>query len=44
MLFLTVILFPKNIQGNFTLRLPFKKNEMTVAPLNYTSQFKLNYR
>ena len=44
MFHLTLTLFLKNIQSNLTLRLVFKKIEMTIAPLNYPTQFKLNYR
>ena len=44
MLLLTVILFRKNIQSNFTLTLVCKKNEITIAPVNYTNQFKLKYQ
>ena len=44
MFHLTLTLFFENIQSNFTLRLVFKKIEITIAPVNYTSQFKLKYR
>ena len=44
MLVLTVTLLPENIQSNFTLRLLFKKVQIEIAPWNYTSQLKLNYR
>ena len=36
--FLTVVLFPKNIQSNFTLSMPLKKIEMTIPTVNYISQ------
>ena len=41
---LTLTLFPKNIQSNFTLRLVCKKSKITIATMNCTSQFKLKYR
>ena len=41
---LTLTLFIKNIQSRFTLRLVCKKIEITIAPVNYNSQFKLKYR
>ena len=44
MLLLTDILFRKNIQSDFTLRLVCKKNEITITSANYRSQFKLKYR
>ena len=40
---LTLTLFPKNIQSDFTLRLVCKKSKITIATMNYTSQFKLKY-
>ena len=43
MFLLTVILFPKNIGSNFTLRLSFKKIGMTIAAVDYIRQYKLNF-
>ena len=34
---LTLTLFPKKIQSNFTLRLVCKKIEITIGPVNYAS-------
>ena len=42
MLFLTVKLFPKNIQGNFSLILPLKKIEIGKTAANYIMQYQLN--
>ena len=41
---LIILLFPENIQRKFIPRLPFKKIEKAIAPVNPTSQFKLNNR
>ena len=37
--FLTLTLFPKNIQCNFTLILPIKNIEITKAPANYIMEY-----
>ena len=39
---LTIILFSKKIQGNFTLILPWKKIETTKAAANYITQYQIN--
>ena len=41
--FLTVTLFPKNIEGNFNLILPFKIIYIMKAAANYTMQYQLNF-
>ena len=43
MFVLKIKLFPKNIQNNFTLTLPFTKIEITKAAVNYIRQYKLNF-
>ena len=40
---LTVKNFSKNIQGKFTLILALKTIEMTIAAVNYVTQYQLNF-
>ena len=40
---LTLIIFPKNIQSNFTLKMLLKTPEMTTAAVNYIRQYQLKF-
>ena len=40
---LPITLFPKIIQSDFILILPFKKIEMTIGCVNYIRQYQLNF-
>ena len=41
---LLTVMFPKNIQSNFTQILPLKEIDMTIAAVNYIRQYQLNFR